>query len=71
MATRTTRFVVYTDAAGEYRWTLFAANNRKMADSGEGYDSEQACADAAHKVASLSGDTQVFRRVEDGPDEEL
>jgi uncharacterized protein YegP (UPF0339 family) len=30
-------FVVYKDQAGGWRWTLYAANNRKIADSGEGY----------------------------------
>jgi uncharacterized protein YegP (UPF0339 family) len=28
---------LYKDAQGFWRWTLFAANNRKIANSGEGY----------------------------------
>jgi uncharacterized protein YegP (UPF0339 family) len=28
---------VYRDESGEYRWVAKAANNRKVADSGEGY----------------------------------
>lgn len=28
---------VYQDDNGEYRWTALAANNKKVADSGEGY----------------------------------
>ena len=28
---------VYQDESGEYRWTAVAANNKKVADSGEGY----------------------------------
>ncbi len=28
---------LYKDTAGYWRWTLIAANNRKIADSGEGY----------------------------------
>lgn len=31
-------FQLYKDAAGYWRWTLFAVNGRKIADSGEGYD---------------------------------
>jgi uncharacterized protein YegP (UPF0339 family) len=30
-------FIVYQDAGGGWRWTLYAANNRKIADSGEAY----------------------------------
>ena len=28
---------VFKDKAGEYRWTLIAANGKKVATSGEGY----------------------------------
>lgn len=31
------RFFLYTDTAGYWRWRLVAANNRTIADSGEGY----------------------------------
>ena len=40
MATRkqvVSRVVVYKDDSGEWRWTAFAANNKKVASSGEGY----------------------------------
>ena len=30
-------FIVYKDAVRQWRWTLYAANNRKIANSGEGY----------------------------------
>jgi uncharacterized protein len=30
-------FVVYPDAAHQYRWRLFATNGRIIADSGESY----------------------------------
>ena len=30
-------FYLYRDAATQWRWTLYAANNRKIANSGEGY----------------------------------
>jgi uncharacterized protein YegP (UPF0339 family) len=29
-------FEIYTDRAGEWRWTLYADNGWKIADSGEG-----------------------------------
>jgi uncharacterized protein len=31
-------FYLYKDTAGYWRWTLYAANRRKIADSGEGYN---------------------------------
>lgn len=31
------KFVIYKDAANEYRWRLIAKNGRIVADSGEGY----------------------------------
>ena len=37
------QFVLYQDQGGEYRWTLYAGNSRKIADSGEGYSSHARC----------------------------
>ena len=34
------RFTYYEDAGGEWRWRLVAANNRIIAESGEGYTDE-------------------------------
>jgi uncharacterized protein YegP (UPF0339 family) len=34
------RFDRYQDQAGEWRWSLIAANGEIIADSGEGYVSE-------------------------------
>jgi uncharacterized protein YegP (UPF0339 family) len=31
------KFIVYTDAKGEWRWKLVHANGNILADSGEGY----------------------------------
>ncbi len=36
-------FVVYKDSANQYRWRLFANNNRIIADSGEGYYNKTDC----------------------------
>lgn len=36
-------FKVYTDVAGEYRWSFYAANHEKLADSGEGYKRKEDC----------------------------
>lgn len=34
------RWEIYKDTAGKYRWRLFAANNRKVASSGEDFSSK-------------------------------
>lgn len=34
---KSARFKCYRDEAGMWRWRLLAANNRIIADSGEGY----------------------------------
>jgi len=31
------KFIIYRDVIKEYRWRLRAANNKILADSGEGY----------------------------------
>jgi uncharacterized protein YegP (UPF0339 family) len=36
-------FSVYRDKQRQWRWTLRAANGRKIADSGEGYSSKSDC----------------------------
>ena len=36
-------YQVYKDAIGQYRWRLVAANGRRIADSGEGYNNKADC----------------------------
>lgn len=36
-------YLVFQDSAGEWRWHLQAANNRIIADSGEGYHNREDC----------------------------
>jgi len=37
---------IYKDPAGHFRWRLLAANNRIIANSGEGYHNKQDCQSA-------------------------
>jgi len=37
------QYVLYRDAAGYYRWRLFASNGKIIADSGEGYVNKSDC----------------------------
>jgi uncharacterized protein YegP (UPF0339 family) len=41
---------VYKDVQGYWRWTLVAANNRKIANSGEGYQNRTDCYSAISLV---------------------
>ena len=36
-------YIMYKDAVSQWRWRLVAANNRIIANSGEGYHNEQDC----------------------------
>jgi len=40
-------FYLYKDRANQWRWTLYAGNNKKVADSGESYWNK---ADAIHGI---------------------
>ena len=52
------RYDVYTDSGGYYRWRLYAGNNRKIADSGEGYYNRADCV-AAINLVKGSGSAPV------------
>lgn len=49
---------MYKDNAGEWRWYLLAANNKKIADSGEGYKNKSDC-EAAIKLVQGSGSAPI------------
>ena len=44
-------FLVYRDANRQWRWTLYANNGRKIANSGEGYINQQDCKHAIDLIA--------------------
>lgn len=43
-------YALYRDASNQYRWTLYAANHRKIANSGEGYFNRADCLSAINQV---------------------
>lgn len=45
-------FYLYRDQANQWRWTLYAANYRKVADSGESYWNRE---DALHGINLVRG----------------
>lgn len=48
-------YYIYRDAQSQWRWYLQAANNRKLANSGEGYFNKQDCIHAINLVAGSGG----------------
>jgi uncharacterized protein YegP (UPF0339 family) len=55
-------FVLYRDTAGYWRWTLYASNNRKIADSGEGYFNKSDAQHGTGLVMSTNQTTPVYER---------
>jgi uncharacterized protein len=45
-------FYLYKDRSNQWRWTLYAANNKKIADSAESYFNKQ---DALHGINLVRG----------------
>ncbi len=43
-------FIVYRDRRGEYRWRLEDTNDKTIADSAEGYDTNYGCRQAIENV---------------------
>lgn len=54
------QFVIYKDKAGEWRWTLYAANSKKIADSAESYRNKADCLHGARLVASIASDAAIW-----------
>ncbi|KQO78114.1 hypothetical protein ASF36_13855 [Methylobacterium sp. Leaf90] len=48
-------FEIYRDVKGEWRWTLYASNGRKIADSGEGYHNKADCEHGINLVRASGG----------------
>ena len=45
-------YKMYEDNSRQWRWTIYAANNKKIADSGEGYWNKADCRSAIDLVKS-------------------
>lgn len=52
-------FQLYRDERNEWRWTLHAGNQRKIAESGEGYHHKADCFAAIQLVKSTDRDTPI------------
>lgn len=49
------KYCIYKDSKGEWRWYLRADNNKRIADSGEGYKNKSDCEDAIKLVKGSGG----------------
>lgn len=54
------QFVIYPDTKGEWRWTLYAANSKKLADSAEGYKNRLDCIHGARLVAGVAANADIL-----------
>lgn len=57
-------YKVYKDAKKQFRWSLIAANNRVVANSGEGYHNKE---DLLHAIDLISGDSHEIKFVRAKP----
>ncbi|HTE39390.1 MAG TPA: DUF1508 domain-containing protein [Steroidobacteraceae bacterium] len=64
MAGEPKQFVLFKDAKGEWRWTLYAVNARKIADSAEGYLNKNDCIRGIKLVAAMATDAGIWNGVE-------
>ena len=48
-------YSVYKDVQGYWRWTLYAANGKKIANSGEGYVNQADCIHGLDLTANSRG----------------
>jgi uncharacterized protein YegP (UPF0339 family) len=55
-------FYLYRDVASQWRWTLYAANNKKIADSGEGYWNKADCQHGIDLVKGTNHATPVYEK---------
>jgi uncharacterized protein YegP (UPF0339 family) len=46
---------IYQDSERDWRWTLYAANNQRIADSSAGHHSKEQCRDDIERVKTSSG----------------
>lgn len=54
-------FKLYQDIRGYWRWTLFASNGRKIADSSEGYFNKADAGRGIDLVKSTDVNTPIYQ----------
>jgi len=64
-----TKFQLYKDRKGEYRWRLRARNGEIIADSNEGYSSKASCKHGIDLVREQAASAAVEDQTEEDPTE--
>ena len=64
-----TKFQLYKDRKGEYRWRLRARNGEIIADSNEGYSRKASCKHGIDLVKEQAASAAVEDQTEEGPTE--
>jgi uncharacterized protein YegP (UPF0339 family) len=59
-----TKFQLYKDRKGEYRWRLRARNGEIIADSNEGYSSKASCKHGIDLVKQQAANAEVEEQTE-------
>lgn len=54
-----TKFELYQDNSGEYRWRLRASNGQLIANGGEGYSQKSSARDAIERVQEQAPSAEV------------
>ncbi len=52
-------FQIYVDQSNQYRWRLYAANNRIIGDSGEAYHNQRDCESMVEWIKKNAPTAQV------------
>jgi len=62
MSLKAEQFVLYSEAGGEWRWTVYGENSKAIADSAEGSQSKaDACMESPrHLVASVPTNAAIW-----------
>ena len=60
---QSTKFEIYKDGKGDFRWRLVAKNGESVAVGGEGYASKTGAVNAAKKLKDWA-DTSEFNEVD-------
>ena len=62
-----TKFQLFKDRKGEYRWRLRARNGQIIADSNEGYSTKASCKHGIELVKQQAASAEVEDQTEESP----
>jgi uncharacterized protein YegP (UPF0339 family) len=57
---KTTKFEIYKDKKGHFRWKLLSRNGESVAEGGEGYSEKRGAMTAVKKLKDWASTTEVM-----------